>query len=66
MIGVDSSHVAAISHDGTSMTVTFRNGAKYRYKGVPKSLFHEALKAPSVGKYLHEQIKPNYAAEKVT
>lgn len=64
---VSSSNVASIGYDvqGQVLEVEFKGGSVYQYAGVPQAKYDEMLMAPSVGKYLNDQIKPTYAATKI-
>ena len=59
MTPVQSSNIAAISHDpiNLTMTVEVKNGHRYQYERVPTSLFDQMLKADSVGSAFHKLIK---------
>lgn len=64
---VSSSNIEAVGYDEISETlrVWFLNGSIYDYRGV-KAMEYEGLKnAPSVGSYLHINIKGQYPYEKV-
>lgn len=53
-------------HDGDlSMDVVYRNGKRYRYKEVPRSIFDAAVEAPSIGSYLNRELKGAYRYEQV-
>lgn len=43
-----------------TLTVTFSNGKKYSYAGVPKSVAAGFRDAPSRGQYLHRHIKGTF------
>ncbi|WP_436417597.1 KTSC domain-containing protein [Petrimonas sulfuriphila] len=64
---VQSSNIEAVGYDEDTETlrVWFLNGSVYDYTGVGQ-LEYEALRdAPSVGSYLHQNIKGQYPYEKV-
>jgi hypothetical protein len=64
---VTSSNVEAVgySDDYQILRVWFLNGSVYDYSGV-NELEYEALRdAPSVGSYLHQNIKGQYPYERV-
>lgn len=63
---VESSNVASIGYDTASNTleVEFKNGGVYRYLYVSISHWVDIQKAPSVGKFLNEHIKPAHHCEK--
>jgi hypothetical protein len=52
-----------IGYDDESeeLIVTWNNGRKSAYAGVPEELALELSKAPSVGNMINDEIKPNYA-----
>lgn len=56
---VKSSHIDSIDHDGTYLSVTFKNGSTYRYNA-PEEEFKEMLKSESPGKFLRNNIVPKY------
>jgi hypothetical protein len=59
---VFSSHVDEIGYDSDKqeLTVTWKNGRMSAYEGVDEQTAHQAANAPSVGQFLHSEIKPNY------
>lgn len=64
---VSSSNIEAVGYDEETETlrVWFLNGSAYDYSGVGR-MEYEALKAaPSVGSYLHQNIKGQYPYSKV-
>lgn len=67
MIPVDSSNVESIGYDENEqiLYVRFLTGAMYIYKGVSKYEFDGLQSAPSVGSYLHRNIKNNYPYERI-
>lgn len=67
MIPVDSSNVESVGYDGNEqiLYVRFLTGAMYIYKGVNNYEFEGLLSAPSVGSYLHRNIKNNYPYERI-
>ena len=40
------------------LTITFKNGRRYKYSGVMKEIYSGFEKAESQGKYFNEYIKP--------
>lgn len=61
MHNVKSSNLAAVGmHDG-GLVVHFKNGAKWKYQGVPEELFQALLKAESAGKYFLANIRDKYS-----
>lgn len=67
MIPVSSSNVAAIGYDERNqyLYVAFLNNSLYIYKGVPIGEFEGLKMAPSVGSYLHRNIKNLYPYERL-
>lgn len=43
------------------LTVTFSDGSRYSYQGVPNYVYAGMLVAPSVGKYFNAAIRNSYA-----
>ncbi|MBU2492388.1 MAG: KTSC domain-containing protein [Bacteroidetes bacterium] len=64
---VSSSNVEAIGYDENTQTlrVWFLNGTVYDYNGVGTMEFEGLRNAPSIGSYLHNNIKGQYPYEKV-
>lgn len=64
---VSSSNVEAIGYDEPSETlrIWYLNGSVYDYNGVGALEFQGLQNAPSVGSYLHRNIKGQYSYEKV-
>lgn len=67
MIPVDSSNVESVGFDENEqiLYVRFLTGATYIYKGVNNYEYEGLLSAPSVGSYLHRNIKNNYPYERI-
>jgi hypothetical protein len=67
MIAVSSSNVESIGYDETNqlLYVRFTNNTAYVYKGVPVGEFDGLLNAPSIGSYLHRNIKNLFPYERV-
>jgi hypothetical protein len=67
MITVSSSNVASIGYDESNQTlyVSFLNNATYIYKGVPVHEFEGLRNAPSIGSYLHRNIKNLFPYERI-
>lgn len=63
---VDSSNVAAFRYnEGTHvLQVKFHSGRVYGYEGVPQNIVDGLAHAPSAGKYLNENIKHAYTAQR--
>jgi len=67
MIPVSSSNVDSIGYDENNqlLYVSFLSNTMYVYKGVSISEFEGLIAAPSVGSYLHRNIKNLYPYERV-
>lgn len=65
---VVSSNVEAVGYDAADKTlrVKFVTGSTYDYMKVPASVHSAMLKAASAGKFLNDEIKPNYGAIKIS
>ena len=59
---VFSSTAVEVGYDSESesLLVVWKNGKVSAYKGVPESTAEQCAKAPSVGSFLHTDIKPYY------
>ncbi len=57
---VESSHIDAIGHHRGDLIVRFKGGKRYAYKGVPKDLHDDMLKAESVGRFFGSKIKGHF------
>jgi hypothetical protein len=67
MIDVSSSNVGAIGYDESNkiLYVRFLSNTLYIYKGVPIGEFEGLRNAPSIGSYLHRNIKNIYPYERI-
>ena len=67
MVSVSSSNVDSVGYDENQqiLYVRFLNGSVYIYKGVSAYEFDGLLNAPSVGSYLHRNIKNLYPYERM-
>lgn len=67
MMSVSSSNVQSIGYDDETqiLYVYILNCTMYIYKGVPSSEFNGLINAPSVGSYLHRNIKNIYPYERI-
>lgn len=61
-----SGNVEKIGYDQEKqiLYVVFRKTGAYKYTGVPLTVWNEALNAPSIGKFVHEQLKEKYPVTK--
>ena len=64
---VSSSNIASVGYDPSTLTleVEFKNGSVYHYFDVPENMYQELMRASSVGKFMHANIKNNYRYTKV-
>lgn len=67
MINVSSSNVECVGYDESSTTlyIRFLDNTMYIYKGVPLAEFEGLRNAPSIGSYLHRNIKSMYPYERI-
>lgn len=61
-----SSNIAVVEHEGTTLFVTFKKGGRYSYDGVNEKLYEELVKAESVGKFFIKNIKSVFPFKKVS
>lgn len=53
-------------NEGTKvLEVIFKQGGRYQFMNVPKNMYEECIKAPSVGKYFHSRIEGHYPYHRV-
>ena len=64
---VSSSNVAELGYDSENQIVyvKFLNGAIFIYKNVPQNEYDGLLNAPSIGSYLHRNLKGVYPYERI-
>ncbi len=64
---VTSSNVASIGYRGRDrvLIVSFKNGSRYEYDGVPLTVFAALFGAESVGQYLNRGVKGTYPYRQV-
>jgi KTSC domain-containing protein len=64
---VSSSNVDSVGYDQESETlyVRFKNETLYEYRNVPVVVFEQLMSAPSVGSYMHRNIKNVYPYDRV-
>lgn len=58
---LNSTNLAACRHREGNLEVKFRNGGRYVYRSVPRSVYEELKEAPSPGRYLSQNVKDVYA-----
>jgi hypothetical protein len=64
---VKSSNISAVGHDPETqeLQVEFVGGGVYAYDAVPADIHEALMKAESVGKFFHAQIKNAYKTRKL-
>ncbi len=64
---VTSSNVESIGYDENSelLYVHFLNGSTYVYKNVPKVIYEQLINSPSIGSYMHRNIKGLFPCDRV-
>ena len=65
MIPVNSSNIAAVGYEGTTLIIDFHSGSEYAYYGVPASIYQAFLTAPSHGKYHAQHIKHAFPYQRI-
>lgn len=65
MKAVQSSNIAAVGHEGSTLYVRFKSGPTWKYSDVNEATYQEMLGADSIGSYFGKHIKPNHKTEKV-
>lgn len=66
-IKVESSTIDEMYYDllERKLIVTFKNGSKYQYDGVPEDVFKELISTESIGKYFASNIRNKYTTTKL-
>ena len=62
---LDSSWLKDAIYENGGIIVTLKNGMKYFYENVPKSVYDSFMSADSKGIFLNKEIKPNYSYKQV-
>ena len=64
---VESSAVERVTWEAGSRTldICYKRGRRYRYFGVPASVYRELLTAPSIGAFVNDEIKGSYRFERL-
>jgi KTSC domain len=67
MIPVESSLIAAVGYDPFThtLTVEFKRGGKYLYRGVSPEVYDDFMAAESIGKFFLSKIKGSFDWEKL-
>jgi len=65
---VVSSNVKEIGYDPnlSILEVMFDEGHIYHFFGVPEYLYRQLMESPSIGQFLHENIKYNYRYQRIS
>jgi len=63
---VKSSNIISMGYDEKEkiLEVEFIKGGVYKYYNVPKKIYEQALKAPSIGKFIWSDIRGRYRFDK--
>jgi hypothetical protein len=61
----DSSAIARAAYDPEAATLDlwYRGGDRYRYFGVPETIYEALIEASSTGEYVNREIKPRFRYE---
>jgi hypothetical protein len=51
---------ASYEYDDYRLTLTFNNGGRYNYEGVPNHVFEGLRSSPSKGKFINKYVLPVY------
>ena len=64
---VSSSNVGSVGYEAGSMTleVEYLSGSVYQYFDVPEYEYDGLMSAESVGRYVNQNIKPNYRCARI-
>ena len=64
---VISSNLVSVGYDNDTMTleVEFKGNSIYHYFDVPEIVYQELMRASSLGRFMHANIKNNYRYTKV-
>jgi hypothetical protein len=62
-----SSNLDQVDYDAEAkeLTVTFKDGAAYLYRGVPATVFDSFQRAASPGSFFYSQVRSRYPYEEV-
>jgi hypothetical protein len=62
-----SSNLKEAGFDAQSnvLEIVFSDGGRYRYAGVPESVYRGLLSASSAGRYFHQEIRDRYPATRL-
>lgn len=62
---VNSTSIAQVGYKRRTMNVSFQNGKNYEFKKVPRRVFDNFMKAPSMGGFFNDEIRKNYPHKEV-
>jgi len=64
---VRSTEIAIVGYDASQrlLEVAFRTGSVYHYTDVPQEVYHEMIRADSIGLYFAERVKTAYSYTKL-
>ncbi len=65
MLPVESDAIEEVGFDAGELYVTFRDGGSYVYWIVPEGVFHDLLRADSIGGFVNREIKPYYNCREI-
>lgn len=65
LLPVQSSNIAAVGHQGSTLYVRFHSGALWRYEAVPQRIYDEMMQSGSIGKYFAKFIRPNHPGSRM-
>ena len=62
-----SSTIQKVRYDDNNKTlfVDFHNGNTYKYPNVSKDIYEDAVKAESIGSYLHSNVYKKFKSDKI-
>ena len=63
---VNSSNISDLAYNPATkvLTVTFKSGGTYSYENVDPEKYQALMSAESIGKHLHQHIKPFHTTRK--
>lgn len=60
---VQSSNVRRVGWDSGKLFVEYQNDKVYAYLDVPFDLYEESVSAPSVGRFINQEVKSKFVVE---
>ncbi len=66
-LSVSSSNISLLGYDSDQrqLHVTFKNGSRYTYDGVPQDEYEALLSVGSIGRHFTDNIKDSYPYRRV-